>query len=114
LSEEEVIGTVEAHNPFSRENESLWFNSNNRTRFYCPRCKRGQHTKGYDFPCSKECDCLCKTHYIARDGKTKIPYGLPDNTDSMEKDHPPTSPEFLEFLEMYKKSQEELKIKNPK
>ena len=100
---EEVIGTVEGYeNPYSRENKSLWFaSSHSRQRYLCTKCQRGQHSPGYDNPCNADCECLCKTHYIARDGFTKIPYGKPDHTRAVEDDLPPPSDQFLEINESW-------------
>jgi len=90
-------------NPFSRENKGIWLsNQSTRTRYLCLKCRRAQHSKGFDYPCEKECECLCKTHYIARDGLTKIPYGVMDHTKADEDDLPPPSEEFKKLMGTWK------------
>ena len=82
---EEVIGTVEPTNQFDRTNETLWIQpKHSRNRHFCQRCKRGEHSEGFDNPCNDKCECLCKTHYIGQDGMTRIPYGMLDTSKSDE------------------------------
>ena len=107
--DEEVIGTVEPINPYSREDESLWLLAKgNRNRYFCVRCKRGQHSEGFDKPCNTDCECMCKTHYIGRDGKTKIPYGKKDHTKEFDDERIPPSREFLEVMEEIRKNKPEI------
>jgi hypothetical protein len=112
-STEEVIGTVEAASEFDRSDKSLWISSRfGRIRFLCPRCKRGQHTLKFDDPCATDCECLCKTHYIGRDGKTKIPFGKKDHTSEMETKSSEPSLQFLQVQELYHQKLEKEKQKN--
>lgn len=101
---EEVVGTVEPVNPYSRENEKLWIQPKySRNRHFCQRCKRGEHSEGFDKPCNDKCECLCKTHYIGRDGKSRIPYGMTDNSKDFDGGKPlPPDPKLEEILEAFR------------
>lgn len=63
-------------------------------RFQCTSCKRNVHCiagwKNQGDPvkmlkdrCGKDCECKCRTHYLAKNGKLK-PYGTVDGTSSLD------------------------------
>lgn len=102
---EEVIGTVEVSNPYSRNNATLWLQpKSSLNRHFCSRCKKGEHSLGFDFPCNDTCQCLCKTHYIGRDGFTKIPYGMPDTSKDQEPKKLPDDPKWIKLLDQIRDS----------
>lgn len=103
---EEVIGTVETSKHYSRSDGILWLQpKSSLNRHFCARCKKGEHSLGFDFPCNDTCQCLCKTHYIGRDGFTKIQYGKPDNSKDYEPEKLPEDPEWIKLLEQLKKKE---------
>lgn len=97
---EEIIGTVESSKHYSRSDGTLWLQPKSSiNRHFCTRCKRGEHSLGFDYPCSDTCQCLCKTHYIARDGFSKIPYGMKDTTKDKEPEPLPDDPIWIKLME---------------
>ena len=60
--------------------------------YQCPPCKRNVHCiAGYENKgdtvemlkdrCGKDCECKCRTHYLAKNGKLKK-YGTVDDTEA--------------------------------
>lgn len=102
---EEIIGVVESQTNFSRRDSTLWLQpKSSLNRHFCTRCKRGEHSVGFDFPCNDTCQCLCKTHYIGRDGFTKIPYGMPDTSKNYEPAKLPDDPTWIKLMEQIRDS----------
>jgi hypothetical protein len=83
---EEVIGVA-------GENQYNIIGAQHRT-YQCPGCKKNIHCiAGFKEPgdpvellkdrCGNDCECKCRTYYLAKNGKLRK-YGLPDDTDVLE------------------------------
>lgn len=77
----------------SKENQYNLVGSQNHT-YRCPNCRKNMHCIGgykeegdpvelLKDRCGKGCECRCRTHFIAKNGRLKK-YGTVDDTDVLE------------------------------